>query len=153
MRMMRVAAAMGALAVLAAPGVSAAQSGWTYQYIEGIAIATQRNLDGDVTATMTCRPPDGVLVITDHTFNRAARGVETAAVRVGALSINVPAESQGRGRRARVTVDLPQSPPVLAGVRAEDELSVTVNGTTHTYGRGSGQQMKDVAYACWTGGS
>lgn len=149
----RVAAALGALTIMAAPGVSTAQSGWTYQYIEGVATATQRNLDGDVTATMTCRPPDGVLVVTDHTFNRAARGVETAAVSIGALTINVPAESEGRGRRARVMVSLPQSPPILAGVRAEDELSVTVNGTTHTYGRGSGRQMADVAYACWAGGS
>ena len=142
---------------IAAPGMGLAQSsapGWSYGYAEGAATATRVNSDGDVEATISCRPPDGALVVTDHNFRGAARNVQTAALRIGqGLTINVPASSEGRGRRARVVISLPQKPPILAGVGRDDELSVTVNNVTHTYGTGSGKQMEEVAYACWQGGT
>ncbi|HVK80303.1 MAG TPA: hypothetical protein VM915_06800, partial [Verrucomicrobiae bacterium] len=59
---------------LSVPNVSVAQQqeGWTYAYVEGVATATQRDDRGRVTATMTCRPPTGDIVITDYTLARAA---------------------------------------------------------------------------------
>ena len=65
----------------------------------------------------------------------------------------MPATSEGRGRNARVIVNLPQSPPILAGVQPQDELQIIVSNVTHTYGSGSGRQMAEVAYACWSGGT
>ena len=157
MRITSVAAlcALAALAVLGAPGVGSAQTapGWTYGYIEGAATATRTDDHGDIVASMTCRPPDGVMVLADNTFGRAASRASSAAVRIGQLTINVPATVEGRGRHARVLINLPQRPPVLAGVQRDDELQVTVNNVTHGYGVGSGRQMEDVAYACWQGGS
>lgn len=135
---------------LAVPGVSPAQDeGWTYAYTEGVATATQRNDDGRVTATFTCRPPTGDIVITDFTLARAARRTETAAVRIGNLSVNVPMALEGRGRNRAVTINLPQRPPILAGVQPTDRVTVTVNNETHTYLAGSATRMKEVAYACW----
>lgn len=136
---------------LAVPGVSPAQQqeGWHYAYVEGVATATQRDERGRVTATLTCRPPEGDIVITDFTFGREVRRATTAAVRLGNLSVNVPMELQGRGRNQSVTINLPQRPPILAGVQPNDRLSVTINDRTHTYLAGSGDKMKEVAYACW----
>ena len=152
---MRLGFAAAFACVLALAGPSAAQTapGWTYGYADGAATAT-RTEDGRVTATISCRPPDGQLVVTDHTFARAARGVRTVQIRIGqGLAISVPATSEGRGRNARVIVNLPQRPPILAGVQPQDELAITVSNVTHTYGRGSGVQMEQVAYACWSGGT
>ncbi len=150
------AAALCALAVLASAGLSAAQTstpGWSYGYVEGAAIATHTDSDGDVVATIICRPPDGVMVLSDYSFGRGERRATSATVRIGQMSINVPATSEGRGGGAHLAINLPQRPPVLAGVQREDALSVTVNDVTHSYGAGSGKQMEDVAYACWQGGS
>jgi hypothetical protein len=136
---------------LAAPGVSPAQQreGWSYAYLEGVATATQRGRDGNVTATLTCRPPTGDIVVTDYTLARAARRAETAAVRIGALSVNVPMSLEGRGRDRAVVINLPQRPPILAAVQPNDRLSVTVNSETHTYLEGGPARMREVAYACW----
>lgn len=137
-------------AALAVPAVAPAQQeGWTYAYVEGVATATQRDDDGDVTATLTCRPPTGDIVITDYTLGRAARRANSAAVRIGALSVNVPMTVEGRGRNARVLINLPQRPPILAAVQPTDRLSVTVNNETHTYMEGGPARMREVAYACW----
>ena len=108
----------------------------------------QRDDRGRTTVTLACRPPTGDLITTDYTFGRAARNVRTAAVRIGNLTVNVPATVEGRGRNVRVVVNLPQRPPVLAGVQQVDALEVSVNHTAHTFPAG-GMQMKDVAYACW----
>lgn len=145
------AAAAIAISALALPSMSAAQQGpgWNYAYVDGVATATQRDDRGRTTATLTCRPPEGDIVLTDFGFGRNARRVTTAAVAIGNLTINVPATSEGRGRNARVVVNLPQRPPILAGVQPQDRLSITVNGQTNTYLAGSAVQMKDVAYACW----
>jgi hypothetical protein len=136
---------------LAAPGASPAQqqAGWTYAYVEGVATATERDNRGRVTATLTCRPPEGDIVISDFTLTRVARRAETAAVRIGNMSINVPMEISGRGRNRAVTINLPQRPPILAAVQPTDNLSVTVNNETRTYHDGSATRMKEVAYACW----
>jgi|CXWL01.1.fsa_nt_gi hypothetical protein len=143
-------AAIALCATLSAPSAFAQQSpGWSYAYADGVATATQRDDRGRTTATFACRPPTGDIVLTDFTFGRAARRVTTAAVRIGNLSVNVPATVEGRGRNAKVVVNLPQRPPILAGVQEQDVVAVTVNGQTNTYLRGSAMQMKDVAYACW----
>jgi hypothetical protein len=143
------AACVCALA-LAVPGASLAQQeGWTYAYVDGVATATQTDSNGRVTATLTCRPPEGDIIITDYTLARSARRAEIAAVRIGQMSVNVPMQVSGRGRNRAVTINLPQRPPILAGVQPGDTLSVTVNDRTHTYLAGSATRMKEVAYACW----
>jgi hypothetical protein len=136
---------------LAVPSASVAQQqeGWTYAYLEGVATATQRDDRGRVTATMTCRPPTGDIVITDYTLARVARRATTAGVRIGNLTVNVPMELSGRGRNRVVTINLPQRPPILAAVQPTDRVSVTVNNETHTYLAGSADRMKEIAYACW----
>jgi hypothetical protein len=136
---------------LAAPGASPAQQqeGWSYAYVDGVATATERDDRGRVTATLTCRPPEGDIVISDFTLTRAGRRAQTAAVRIGNMSINVPMELKGRGRNRAVTINLPQRPPILAGVQPSDNLSVTVNNQTRTFHDGSATRMKEVAYACW----
>lgn len=146
------AAALCVLALTAAP--SAAQnSAWSYAYVNGEAAATQRDAEGRVTATLACRPPDGDIVLTDFTFGRAARRATSAAVRIGNLSVTVPATVAGRGRNLQVLVRLPQSPPILAGMQPSDVLSVTVNNVTHTYLAGSAARLGEVAYACWARGT
>lgn len=136
---------------LAAPGASPAQQqeGWSYAYVEGVATATERDDRGRVTATLTCRPPEGDIVLSEFTLTRAARRAESAAVRIGNMSINVPMEMRGRGRSRAVTINLPQRPPILAAVQPSDNLSVTINNQTRTLSNGSATRMKEVAYACW----
>lgn len=136
---------------MAAPSMSSAQQqeGWSYAYTDGVATATQRDGHGRVTATLTCRPPTGDIVVTDYTLARSARGAHTAAVRIGAMSVNVPMSLEGRGRNRAVVINLPQRPPILAAVQPHDRLSVTVNNQTATYMEGGPQKMKEVAYACW----
>ena len=60
---------------VAAPSVAPAQQqeGWTYAYTEGVATATQRDSRGRVTATLTCRPPTGDIIVTDYTLAGEAR--------------------------------------------------------------------------------
>ena len=149
--MRTVLAAACILALGAGPAWAQSVPGWRYAYESGAAVATHTDDEGDVVATISCRPPDGVMVLTDHKFGRRARGADVVAVRIGQMSINVPARTEGRGGNARLLIDLPQRPPVLAGVQPDDALSVTVGDVTHSYGRGSGRQMEEVAYACWAG--
>lgn len=145
------AAGVGAL-VLAGSGIvpaQAQQEGWTYAYVEGVATATERDDHGRVTATLTCRPPTGNIVITDYTMARNARRATTSAVRIGAMQVNVPSRVEGRGRQQALVIDLPQRPPILAAVQPTDRLSVTVGNDTHTFQDGGPTRMKEVAYACW----
>jgi hypothetical protein len=154
MRKYLIATALTALAFVFAPAPGMAQTapGWSYAYTEGVATATRRDDDGDVVATITCRPPEGVMVLSAQ-FGRDANNTRTAQVRIGqGLALNVPATTEGRGGRARVVVNLPQRPPILAAVQRDDELTVTVGNVTKGLGAGSGRQMEDVAYACWSGG-
>lgn len=135
---------------LAGPAPAQTQhQGWTYAYIEGVATATQTDENGRITATLTCRPPEGDIIITDYTLVRAARRAEVAAVRIGVMSVNVPMSVQGRGRNRTVVINLPQRPPILAAVQPTDQLSVTINNQTHTYRDGGPDLMKQVAFACW----
>ena len=138
-------------AAMAVPSVSPAQQqeGWSYAYVEGIATATQRDNRGRVTATLTCRPPTGDIVVTDYTLARNARGASQASVRIGAMAVNVPMTLEGRGRNRTVVINLPQRPPILAAVQPNDRLSVTVNNQTVTYSEGGPARMREVAYACW----
>ncbi|QGZ94668.1 hypothetical protein [Terricaulis silvestris] len=135
---------------LAAPSVAPAQgAGWSYAYTAGVATATERDDNGRVTATLTCRPPTGDIVVTDYTLGRAGRRASQAAVRIGAMSVNVPASVNGRGRQAALVINLPQRPPILAAVQPADRLSVTVNNQTHTFREGGPAKMREVAYGCW----
>lgn len=147
--MRKTLAAVACVLVLAMPGVAPAQSsGWTYAYTNGVATATER--DGDrILATLTCRPPTGDIVITDYSLGRAGRRARQASVRIGAMSVNVPATVSGRGRAAALVINLPQRPPILAAVQPNDRLSVTVNGQTHTFREGGPAKMREVAYGCW----
>ena len=58
-------------------------------------------------------------------------------------------QCEGRGRNARVVINLPQRPPILAGVQERDVVTVVVNNQTHTYQAGSALRLKEVAYGCW----
>lgn len=149
--MRKLFAACVCVMALAAPGMSPAQEreGWTYAYVDGVATATQRDERGRVTATLTCRPPEGDIVITDYTLGSAARRATTSAVRIGAMSVTVPSRVEGRGRNRTLVINLPQRPPILAAVQPTDRLSVTVNDRTHTYLPGGPERMREVAYACW----
>lgn len=148
--MRKVIAACVCVLALAAPGVSGAQQeGWSYAYVDGLATATQRGDNGRVTATLTCRPPTGDIVINDYTLAGSARRATTAAVRIGAMSVNVPMTVEGRGRNRSVVINLPQRPPILAAVQPTDRLSVTVGNETHTYLDGGPARMREVAYGCW----
>lgn len=148
----KLAAAICVLALCAVPGASAQGSAWSYAYADGAATATQRDSDGNVVMTMSCRPPDGDIILTDATFGRPARGATRASVRIGAMSVEVPATSERQRRnKNRITIRLPQRPPILAAVQPTDQLSVTVNGETHIYAPGGPARMGEVAYACWQG--
>lgn len=146
--MRKLLAACVCVLALSAPAM-AQQEGWTYAYTDGVATATQRNDDGRVTATLTCRPPTGDIVIHDYTLGRAGRRAQTAAVRIGAMQVNVPSAVEGRGRNAALVINLPQRPPILAAVQPNDRLSVTVGDETHTYLEGGPARMREVAYGCW----
>jgi hypothetical protein len=147
--MRKLLAACVCIATLASVAPAQAQEGWTYAYIEGVATATQRDQHDRVTATLTCRPPTGDIVIHDYTLVRRARGSSTAAVRIGAMQVNVPMSLEGRGRDRAVVINLPQRPPILAAVQPTDRLSVTIGNETHTYLDGGPTKMREVAYACW----
>lgn len=147
--MRKLLAAVAVIGALASGSATAQNGAWSYAYVDGIATATQRNDDGRVTATLTCAPPTGDIIITDYTLGRNARRATVAAVRIGAMSVNVPMSVEGRGRNARVVINLPQRPPILAAVQPTDRLSVTVNNNTHTYEEGGPARMREVAYACW----
>ncbi|MEZ5958624.1 MAG: hypothetical protein R3C27_15585 [Hyphomonadaceae bacterium] len=140
-------------AAIAVPSVSPAQQqeGWSYAYVEGVATATQRDNRGRTTATLTCRPPTGDIVLTDYTLpaQRRTRGATQASVRIGVMAVNVPMTFEGRGRNRTVVINLPQRPPILAAVQPNDRLSVTVNNETVTYMDGGPARMREVAYACW----
>lgn len=149
--MRKLLAAFVCAVTLAAPAVAPAQQreGWSYAYVNGVATATQRDDRGRITATLTCRPPTGDIVIHDYTLVRRARGADTASVRIGAMQVNVPMNLEGRGRERAVVINLPQRPPILAAVQPADRLSVTVGNETHTYLEGGPAKMREVAYACW----
>lgn len=149
--MRKLLAACACVATLAAPAAAPAQEreGWSYAYVDGVATATQRDDRGRVTAMLTCRPPEGDIVLRDYTLVRRARGASTAAVRIGAMQVNVPMNVEGRGRDRAVVINLPQRPPILAAVQPADRLSVTIGNETHTYLEGGPAKMKEVAYACW----
>jgi hypothetical protein len=149
---MRKLLAVGVVALaLTVPGVAPAQQreGWSYDYVDGVATATERDNHGRVTATLTCRPPTGDIIISDFTLARAGQRARTSAVRIGAMQVNVPSHVEGRGRNAALTINLPQRPPILAAVQPTDQLSVTVGNQTRTFQDGGPQKMKEVAYACW----
>lgn len=148
--MRKILAACVCVVALAVPSVSPAQqAGWTYAYTNGVATATERDESGRVSATITCRPPTGDIVITDYTLSRAGRRAQSSAVRIGAMSVNVPSSVVGRGRERALVINLPQRPPILAAVQPTDRLSVTVNGETHTFREGGPAKMREVAYGCW----
>ena len=148
---MRLLMAAGACAlVLAAPSAGLAQQGaWTYEYTNGVAIATERDERGRTIATITCQAPTGDIVLSDFTLARAARRATQSEVRIGAIAVLVPSRLEGRGRNRALTISLPQRPPILAAGQPTDQLSVTVNSQSRTMSEGAPQKMREVAYACW----
>ncbi|HVY86252.1 MAG TPA: hypothetical protein VG943_14045 [Caulobacterales bacterium] len=148
--MRTVLAAACGLVMLAAPGVSAADApGWHYAYENGVAMATARDEHGKVTATMSCQPPTGDIIVQDYTLGRFGRDARTASIGIGNMTVNIPATVERVGRDRVLSIRLPQRPPILAGVQPTDHVTVSVNGHTATYSNGSGMQMKDIAFACW----
>jgi hypothetical protein len=140
-----------ALAMPSAAPAQEQQSTWSYAYTAGVATATERDNRGRVTATITCRPPTGDIVLSDFTLAGPGRRARTSAVRIGAMSVNVPSRVEGRGRTRALMINLPQRPPILAAVQPTDQLSITVGSQTRTLARGGPDKMKEVAYACWGG--
>jgi hypothetical protein len=136
---------------LMAPGAVLAQNtaGWTSDYTDGVVTATERDDHGRVTATITCRPPDGVMVLSDFTLANAGRRAQRADVKIGNLSVNIPSRVEGRGRDQALRIDLPQRPPILAAVQPNDHITITVNRQTRELSDGSAVKMKEVAYGCW----
>jgi hypothetical protein len=124
---------------------------WTSDYTDGVVTATERDSHGRVTATITCRPPDGVMVLADYTLVGAGRRAQRADVKIGNLTVNIPSRVDGRGRDQALRIDLPQRPPVLAGVQPTDHITITVNRQTRELSDGSAMKMKEVAYGCWGG--
>lgn len=153
---MRVAAMVVLACALGASAASAQQAypnGWTSNYVNGVVTATQVDNRNRTVVTITCQPPTGDMTLSDLTFGGAGRRASTVAVKIGNMSINVPARAERQGRADAVAIRLPQSPPILAAVQPTDELSVSIGNNTHSYGPGSGLRMKEVAYACWAGAS
>ena len=146
----RFAVALFALTALT-PSLSAAQTAgtWSYAYTDGVATATETDDHGRVTATITCRPPDGVMVLSDYTLARDGRRARTAAVGIGNLTINVPSRVQRNGRQDALMIDLPQRPPILAAVQPTDHITIGVNRRSRVLSDGSAVKMKEVAYGCW----
>lgn len=141
---------LAAACLLALAGTAAAQSNnWTFRYdaAAGLAIAQSR-AGGDLDATFTCRPPDGELVITDYTLGR--RRVNEAQVRVGEISITVPARTDRVDGQRALIISLPQAPPILAGaLHPTAAMSITAGGRSHTLQEGAGTRLREVAYNCW----
>ncbi|HVV34609.1 MAG TPA: hypothetical protein VHC73_15385 [Vitreimonas sp.] len=148
---MRAVAALVCAMALMAPGAVLAQNtaGWTSDYTDGVVTATERDDHGRVTATITCRPPDGVMVLSDFTLANAGRRAQRADVKIGNLSVNIPSRVEGRGRDQALRIDLPQRPPILAAVQPNDHITITVNRQTRELSDGSAVKMKEVAYGCW----
>lgn len=150
---MRVAAALACALALMAPGAVLAQDAnaptWTNDYTGGTVTATEHDSHGRITATITCRPPDGVMVLADYTLIGPGRGAQRADVKIGNLSVNIPSRVDGRGRDQALRIDLPQRPPILAAVQPTDHIAITVNRQTRELSDGSATEMKTVAYGCW----
>lgn len=148
---MRAAAALVCALALIAPASVQAQgaSNWTSSYTDGVVTATERDDHGRVTATIACRPPDGVMVLSDFTLANAGRRAQRADVKIGNLSVNIPSRVEGRGRDQALRIDLPQRPPILAAIQPSDRITITVNRQTRELSDGSAMKMKEVAYGCW----
>lgn len=156
MRHLIAAAALLALSACAsAPPPAASAGGWTYAYdaAHGQAIATQTEPNGSVSATFSCQPPTGDLVVADYSLARGA-GDAQATIRVDTFSITVPARyGSGATGQPALLVPLPQRPPVLAAARAGVPMTIAVGGRSHELAEGAAQKLQEVAYACWTSGS
>ncbi|MFZ2032025.1 MAG: hypothetical protein WAU68_17065 [Vitreimonas sp.] len=147
---MQLAAAL-CIATLATPGFSAAQSQstWTNSYTDGVVTATETDSRGRVTAMIQCRPPTGDIVLTDFTLAGDGRRARTSAVGIGNMTVNVPSRVERNGRQDALMINLPQRPPILAGVQPTDHITITVNNRSRVLSDGSAVKMKEVAYGCW----
>jgi hypothetical protein len=161
--MIRVSAALAALAMLAscasAPEPTATSStstgGWRFDYdaASGVASAVQTQAGGGDTVAITCRAPDGDMVIADYTLARANAAQVDFAIRQE--SIRVPAaRGTGPDGRPALTVRLPRRPPNLGAYPAMDgTVRLTAGSATHTFASGAGEKIWQVAQACWPSGS
>jgi len=140
-----------ALAGCATAPPAPSAGGWSFDYdaAESLAIATQREPGGTVTATFTCRAPNGDLTITDFTLPGASR----ATVTVGGFEMQAPARSETVAGRAALVVPLPQSPPALAAVREGVAMTIGAGGRRHALAAGAARHFQLVAQSCWPSGS
>lgn len=137
-----------ALAACASAPMGAPDAGgWSIGYdpASRLATASQRDPSGRVTATFTCRGPDGDLMITDYGLS----GASEATVTVGALSIRVPARSGGGG----LSIALPQRPPILSAAGNNAQMAIAAGGRSHVLAAGASLKLREVADACWPQGS
>jgi hypothetical protein len=136
---------------LATPGVSFAQdqATWTSSYVDGAVTATETDSHGRVTAMIQCRPPTGEIVLSDFTLARDGRRAPRAGVGIGNMTVNVPSRVDRNAGNDALMINLPQRPPILAGVQPNDHITVTVNNRSHVLSDGSALKMKEVAYGCW----
>jgi hypothetical protein len=137
-------------ALVAAPQAAAQSAAWSLRDdpSTGVAMASHSE-DGDLATTISCRAPDGAMVITDYTLGRRGREVE-AQVQVDDFAITVPGRfDRGENGERALLISLPQAPPVLAAVREGATMTVSANGRTRTLPRGAPQKMAEVAYNCW----
>lgn len=144
---MRHALAAAILLSLALPA-TAQSSNWTFQYLNGVSTAATTDDRGRPSATFTCRPPTGDLIITEYTLGR--RRADRAEVRVGTMSITVPARIERQGRDRMLVIPLPQAPPILAAaLDPQAAVTITADGRNRTLPEGAGAKLREVAYACW----
>jgi|GEM_PF-1623199 len=142
--------AMALLAPISVAGQEAAAGpNWTNDYANGVVTATERDSHGRVTATITCRPPDGIMVLADYTLTGPGRRAQRADVKIGNLSVNIPSRVDGAGRDQALRINLPQRPPILAAVQPSDHVTITVANQSRELSDGSAAEMKQVAYGCW----
>src|SRR4029078_3106111 len=148
---MQLAAAL-CIATLATPGFSAAQSQstWTNSCTDGVVTATETDNHGRVTAMIQCRTTTGDLVLSDFTLARDGRRARTSGVGIGNMTVNVPSRVERNGRDDALMINLPQRPPILAGVQPSDHITVTVNNRTHTLSDGRAGKMKEDTDGCWS---
>ncbi|MBI1250985.1 MAG: hypothetical protein GC189_05915 [Alphaproteobacteria bacterium] len=137
----------------ASSGSSAGAWRFNYDSATGVASALQSEPGGPDSVAVTCRAPDGDMIVADYRL--ASANVSTVDFTVRQETIRVPAaRGQGPDGRPALTVRLPRRPPNLGAYPSADgTVSLNAGGVTHTYARGSVEKFWQVAQACWPSGS
>jgi hypothetical protein len=154
---MRIASALAACALFAsaaasvAPAAAQGSGAWSYAYINNEAVATERDSQGEITTTISCRPPSGELVIASYPLSRAGGGNKDVTITIGDFRMETQGRVQRAGDERALVVRLQQSPPVIAGGRSRTApVVISAGGRSHTLAPGGGQRLSDIAIACWS---